>query len=54
MPHLSVMIRLTKPDPHLLAKSEERPSQQTKSKQKKNAGAVFVLQVKERARKSYD
>jgi len=48
------MIRLTEPDPHLLTKSEERHSHQTKSEQKKKAGSVFVLQVEERARKSYN
>src|SRR5262245_2097171 len=54
VPGLSVMIRLTEPDPYLLTKSEERSSQQTKSEQKKNAGSVFVLQVEKRARKSYN
>src|SRR6516225_245410 len=33
VPYLSVMIRLTEPDPHLLTKSEERHSHQTKSEQ---------------------
>ena len=51
---LSVMVGLAESDPHLLTKSEERPSQQTKSQQKKNAGSVFVLQVEERARESND
>ena len=49
---LSVMIRLAESDPHLLTKSKERSSQQSKSEQKKNAGSVFVLQVQERGRKS--
>ena len=54
VPRLSVMIRLTRPDPHLLTQSEERSAQQTKSEQKKNAGSVFVLQAEKRARKSYN
>ena len=49
---LSVMISLTEPDPHFLNKSKERPSQQAEREQKQKGGSVFVLQLKERARKT--
>ncbi len=47
---LSVMIRLAEPDPHLLAESEERSTQQTNCYHEKKAGSVFLLQPEERAR----
>jgi len=51
---LSVMIRLTEPDPHLLTKSKERSRQESNRDQKKSTSSVFVLQMEERAQKSYN
>src|SRR5215471_10749502 len=48
------MISLTEPDPHILNKSKERPSQQTEREHKQKASSVFVPQLEERAHKSYD
>ena len=54
VPRLSVMIRLTEPDPHLLTKSKERSRQESNRDQKKSTSSVFVLQMEERAQKSYN
>jgi hypothetical protein len=48
------MITVAEPDPYLLAESEERPTQEGKREGKKDTGSIFVLQPKERARKSHD